>query len=102
MWARKRLDIGWSDLVIGAAAAALPCRQTLLQRRAERAWSSADDAIACLSVRSGFDLLLSALALPPGREVVLSALTIPDMPRIVARHGLIPVPADLDLERMEP
>lgn len=53
------------------------------------------DAIACLSVRSGFDLLLAALELPAGSEVLFSAITLPDMPRIAEGHGLVPVPVDL-------
>ena len=56
----------------------------------------------CFSVRSAFELLLDALALEAGSEVLLSAITHPDMARIVSRHGLVPVPVDLDLETLEP
>jgi perosamine synthetase len=63
----------------------------------EARWSPAADALACLSVRSGFDALLRALAFPPGSEILVSALTIRDMPRIIEAHGLVPVPVDLDM-----
>jgi hypothetical protein len=53
-------------------------------------------------VRSAFELLLDALAFDEGSEVLLSAITHPDMVRIVSRHGLVPVPVDLDLETLKP
>jgi hypothetical protein len=53
-------------------------------------------------VRSAFELLLDALAFEEGSEILLSAITHPDMARIVSRHGLVPVPVDLDLETLEP
>ncbi|MBI2190924.1 MAG: DegT/DnrJ/EryC1/StrS family aminotransferase [Planctomycetes bacterium] len=102
MWARKRLDIGWSDFAFGLAHCSLPRDRGLLTRRVETAWSPNGDGLACLSVRSGFDLLLTALRLPPGSEVVFSAITIPDMLRIVEHHGLVAVPMDLDVTRLSP
>ncbi len=57
--------------------------------------------MACLSVRSGFDLLLSALALPRGSQVLVSAVTIPDMVHLLECHGLVSVPVDLDPETLE-
>lgn len=56
----------------------------------------------CFSVRSAFELLLDALDLDEGSEVLMSAITHPDMARIVERHGLVPVPVDLDLETLQP
>ena len=35
-------------------------------------------------------------------EVLVSAITIPDMIRIIEHHGLVPVPVDLDPQRMAP
>lgn len=106
MWSRKRFDIDYSDLVygLGAALTCPPQKRQALQNELENWWSqeSTGAAIACLSVRSGFDLLLQALQLPPGNEVAMSALTIPDMIRIVHHHGLIPVPIDLDPATMAP
>lgn len=60
------------------------------------------EALACLSVRSGFDLTLAALDLRAGDEVVMSALNIPHMADIVVAHGGVPVPVDLDSETMAP
>ena len=58
--------------------------------------------VTCLSVRTGFDALLTVLALPAGSEVLLTALTIPDLPRIVRAHGLVPVPVDIDPDTLAP
>jgi perosamine synthetase len=61
-----------------------------------------EDALVAFSVRSAFELLLGGLRLEPGSEVLMSAITHPDMARIVERHGLVPVPVDLDLETLQP
>jgi dTDP-4-amino-4,6-dideoxygalactose transaminase len=87
--ARKRLDIGWIDLATGIRSCLWPGSATEDDFRN-------DGSLHCLSVRSGFDLYLTALALPHGSEVLVSAVTIPDMPRILREHGLVPVPVDLD------
>lgn len=102
MWARKRLDIGWPDLAIGLMHSCFLWDRRAIQRKIERAWSDSDDVLACLSVRSGFDLLLEELNLPRGSEVLLSAVTIWHMVDIVEQHGLVPVPVDLDLTSMAP
>jgi perosamine synthetase len=91
---RHRIDAGAGDVAFAAWA----CVGT----RSERDWSPAADTMACLSARSAFDLLLGALALPAGGEVLVSAVTIPDMVRIVADHGLVAVPVDLDPPTMAP
>lgn len=62
----------------------------------------AEDSLVCLSVRSGFDLLLHSVDWAPGCEVIMSGLTIPDMPRIVEANGLRPVGVDIDLQTMQP
>ena len=102
MWISKRLDLNWVDFVIGFAGCLIPGRRDVAAQGVERLWSLDGDAIACLSVRSGFDLLLSACAFPRGSEIILSALTISDMPRIVEHHGLVPVPVDIDRETTSP
>ena len=106
MWARKRLDIDGLDLAsgLGAALKSQQSERQAIQEQLEREWlgSSPGVAVACLSVRSGFDLLLQALQLPAGSEVAISALTIPDMVRIVRYHGLTPVPVDLDPATLAP
>ncbi len=100
MYARKRLDISWTDLACGMLYA--------LSRRDERAAArKVEDwfgpgAVAFLSVRSGLDLYLRLLALPRGSEVLVSALTIPDMCKVLEQHGLVPVPVDLDPRTLAP
>lgn len=106
MWSRVRLKIGWGDLAFALAAAVRGGDRNRLQRRLEAYWSAGDDAIACFSVRSAFDLLLQAMLadgrLAEGDEVLFSALNVKQMPRIVQRLGLVPVPVDLDLADMSP
>ncbi|MCA9015743.1 MAG: DegT/DnrJ/EryC1/StrS aminotransferase family protein [Planctomycetaceae bacterium] len=96
MWIRLRLDVGWRDLCFGCYTSLLPGDRPAAQTELENLWSKGqNDALACLSVRSGFDLLLQALALPTGSEILFSAVTIPDMPLIAQAHDLVPVPVDL-------
>lgn len=102
MWVRKRIDIGWRDLLSAGARCVLPGSRSVASERAEAAWSTDGRAFPCLSVRSGLDLLLKSLELPPGSEVLVSALTIPDMVRIVEHHGLVAVPIDLHDEDASP
>ena len=95
MWIRLRLDIAWLDLALGVLACGSARDRCALEQQAERCWSGAGEAVVCLSIRSGFDLLLSSLRLPPRSEVLLSALTVPDMAWIAEHHNLVPVPVDL-------
>jgi perosamine synthetase len=97
---RKRLDIGWTDLLFGLGACLWPGSRERMCRRLERLWSPEGNGLACLSVRSGFDALLSELDLPRGSEVLVSAITIRDMTRILEEHGLVPVPVDLDMRAL--
>ncbi len=101
MHPRKKLDISWADLAAAALSTARPpSRQASLDRLAAL-WAGPDHTFACLSVRTGFDLLLTALALPAGAEVLVSAITIPHMIQLLEHHGLVPVPVDLDLQHLE-
>ena len=102
MWARKRIDIGWCDLLAAAGYALFPGSRATAQQSAEQTWPGGDDVIACLSVRSGLDLMLEQLALPPGSEVLVSAVTIEDMVTILRHHGLVAVPIDLNPADMSP
>lgn len=96
MWSRVRVDIGWGDLIAGFVGGLLTGDAAAAQEELERSWSAGQgDALAVLSVRSEFDLLLQALPLSPGDEVLMSAVTIPAMPAIAAAHGLVPVPVDV-------
>lgn len=92
MYARHRLDLDAFD--VAAAARALA--------RGNPPAIDVPGMLPCLSVRSGFHLLLEALRLPQGTEVAFSALTHPDMPQLARHHGLVPVPIDLDPETLAP
>src|SRR6185369_9747418 len=96
MWLRKRLDIRWSDFGGALRDCVTSGDRTRLAADLQNFWSPQGDALACLSVRSGFDLWLASLGLPPGSEVLVSAITIRDMVRIIETHGLVPVPVDID------
>lgn len=101
---RHRLDISVLDLMFGLKA----CLRTPYRGRATenilRTCSLEGEGLVCLSVRTGFDLLLSALDWPQGEEVIVSAVTHPDMIRIIQAHGLrpVPVPVDVDPETLAP
>jgi dTDP-4-amino-4,6-dideoxygalactose transaminase len=97
-----QLDIGWLDLLAGIKYCLSPARLPDRYREVEQLWTDADDGFAHLSVRSGFDLLLQELDWPSGSELILSAANITDMADIVTKHGLIPVPVDLELKTMQP
>lgn len=102
MWVRLQLDVGWWDVAYGFARC-LGTRDGVAWRcEIEEDWSPQGNALACLSVRSGFCLLLDTLRLPPGSEVVFTALNIPDMVTIAREHHLVPVPVDLDLTTLAP
>ncbi|MEE8455081.1 MAG: DegT/DnrJ/EryC1/StrS family aminotransferase, partial [Limibaculum sp.] len=102
MWARTQLKIGWLDLLAGAVSTVYGADRDRLVREVEAYWDTSGDTIAAYSVRSGFDLLLQAMELQPGDEVVFSALNVKGMVKIVRRHGLVPVPVDLDIGHMAP
>lgn len=96
MWSRKRFDITWRDLCLAAGNCLTPGSRVAAADNAGWMRTEHGDVMACLSVRSGFDLLLGAAGFPKGSEVLVSAITIPDMVRIIEQHGLVPVPLDLD------
>lgn len=100
MWARRRIDIGWGDLAFALVRCcwAGRSRRDLIEAR----WAGDTPTLACLSVRTGFDLLLGALELPRGSEVLMSAINVPAMFRLVEEHGLIPVPLDIDSDTLAP
>lgn len=106
LYPRLTLDLGVRDLCV-ATFACLRTRDAesdaaRATQAVEAQWAPAGDGLVALSVRSAFDLYLTALDLPPGSEVLLSGVTIPDMARIVREHGLIPVPVDIALDTLFP
>ncbi len=99
---RGVFDIRWSDLRFAARNCLADddgCRQEV-SAQIERMWDPAGNALACLSVRTGWDLVLRALNWPAGSEILMSAVTIRDMADIVRRHHLVPVPLDVDPETL--
>ena len=98
---RKKIDIGASDLAAAAVSCLAGGDADALVDRINAAWPSGGRIVPFLSVRSGFDATLEALRLPPGSEVLVSALTIRDMERILREHGLVPVPVDVDMQRLD-
>ncbi|MDZ4688104.1 MAG: DegT/DnrJ/EryC1/StrS family aminotransferase [Planctomycetaceae bacterium] len=100
---RGVLDIRWPTLLWAM-------RQCLagdgdsagLLRETETFWNPDRQAVACLSVRSGLDLVLSALDWPAGSEIVMSAVNIPAMSQIIEEHGLVPVPVDVAPQSLAP
>jgi perosamine synthetase len=102
VYPRHRIDLRLRDVGFAVLACGRRGDRAELAREIERLVSPPDDSIACLSVRSGLDLLLGALAWPAGSEIVVSAITHPDMVGILELHGLRPIPVDLDLETLAP
>ena len=99
---RKPLDIGLTDLCYAVAACLRHEDRQAIEHRIEKLWSDDGTSLVCLSVRSGFDALLSELSFPLRSEVLVSAITIRDMPRIIEEHGLVPIPVDLDTRDLSP
>jgi dTDP-4-amino-4,6-dideoxygalactose transaminase len=97
---RGRLDIRWRDILFGIWACLRPGNRARMQARVECDAFVGEHDLACLSVRTGFDALLTTLDYPAGSEVLVSALTIHDMVRIVLEHDLVPVPIDLDMDML--
>jgi dTDP-4-amino-4,6-dideoxygalactose transaminase len=56
--------------------------------------------LLCLSVRTGFDLVLSALNFPVGAEILVTDINIPDMFRIITGHNLIPIPLPVNKQTL--
>ncbi|TWT98007.1 UDP-4-amino-4-deoxy-L-arabinose--oxoglutarate aminotransferase [Botrimarina colliarenosi] len=99
---RIRFDIGWRDLLYGfrTAYSFRGDDRLTAQLKVEQLWSSEDDSLACLSLRSGFDTALEAYSFPAGSEVLMSCMNIGPMADIVESHGLTPLPIDLDLDKL--
>ena len=102
MWSRKRLDLGWGDLAFGAWRCLWPTNRAAPERKLAALPAGKGQLLSCLSVRSAFDLLLTALNWPPGSDLLVSAVTIPDMVGIIEAHGLKAIPIDLCPEDLSP
>ena len=100
LYPRHYLDISTRDLILTASG-------TFSQASAQHEIEAVEknigpDAVVTLSVRSAWDLALTAFDFPEGSEIIMSAVTIPDMKRIVEAHGLVVIPVDLDPDTMIP
>jgi dTDP-4-amino-4,6-dideoxygalactose transaminase len=102
VYIRLRLDISWRDLLAAAAALVTAADADDRQRRVEALAAPGGGVLCCLSVRSALDLYLDAVGLPAGGEVLMTAVNVPDVARIVERHGLIPIPVDVDPATLGP
>lgn len=58
------------------------------------------DTLICLSVRTGFDLVLSALNFSAGSEMLVTAINIPDMFKIIVGHNIIPIPLSVNKQTL--
>lgn len=102
MWVRLQLDFGWLDFAYGITHIGLSSNRAAHADAISQRWSVHGVGFPVLSVRSGFDLFLGTMQWPAGSEIVYSALNIPDMTMVARQHGLVPVPADLDVDRLAP
>lgn len=99
---RKRIDIRYGDLIDGLRLCARPYRpcSAIL---AENAFGTTGGInLACLSVRTAFDLLLQEIEPQLGDQVIMSGVTIPHMVEIAGANGVNVVPVDVDLRTMAP
>jgi perosamine synthetase len=102
VYPRHRIDLAGGDVLTGLRATLPTSDPVALEAAVLQAAGLTDHGLACLSVRSAWDLLLQVLAWPAGSEVIVSAITHPDMVTIVRGHGLRAVPVDLDLATLAP
>lgn len=97
-YARKRIDITWSILFHYL------CDLIFTHQSREKAEKELDEAwapkqtLTTYTVRSALDLLLKTYAFPPGSEILISAVTVPEMALIIALHGLVPIPIDIEAD----
>src|SRR5207245_6636120 len=102
LYPRKQLDILWRDLAAGMLRCLFPGDAAKSETQICRAFAQDRPVLVTFAVRAGFDLFLKAQAWPAGSEILMSALTIREMADIARKHGLVPVPLDLNLEKLAP
>jgi dTDP-4-amino-4,6-dideoxygalactose transaminase len=90
---RGRIDISYSDITRGIVYCIgdLSGIHNSFNNQFEN-----EHQLICLSVRTGFDLLLTAMDLPPGSEIIVSNISIPDMFAILAARQLVAIPVHID------
>jgi perosamine synthetase len=102
MWVRTQLKISYRHLLKAWARSFRSIDRGAESLKIGRYFGNPHEVVCCLSLRSGFDLLLQAMDLRPGDEVVFTALNVRAMVKIVTGLGLVPVPVDVDLTTMAP
>jgi FAD/FMN-containing dehydrogenase len=102
LYPRKQLDIRWRDLATGMLRCLFPRDSAKSEVDLCRLFAPGHPVLVTFAVRTGFDLFLKAQAFPPGSEIIMSALTIREMADIAHKHNLVPVPLDLDLDKLAP
>jgi perosamine synthetase len=93
---RGRIDIGYSDIARGLCY----CLHDFSGLVPPATPTKDGNKLICLSVRTGFDLVLTALNLPPGSEIIVSNISIPDMFAIITAHQLIVVPVSINKDTL--
>lgn len=101
LYPRKRLDIRWRDLFAAIVGCAFTNSTAKSVSVLQRCFAPGELLHVALSVRTSFDLCLQALALPRGSEIIMSP-TIGEMAAIARKHGLVPIPLDLNIETLAP
>jgi decaprenylphospho-beta-D-ribofuranose 2-oxidase len=102
LYPRKQLDIRWRDLAAAMLRCLFPGDAAESEAQICRKFAPDRPVLVTFAVRAGFDLFLKAQAWPAGSEILMSALTIREMADIVRKHGLVPVPLDLNLGKLAP
>ena len=102
LYPRKQLDIRWRDFAAATLRCLFPGAATKLEAQICSTFAPDRPVLVAFAVRAGFDLFLKAQAWPEGSEILMSALTIREMADIARKHGLVPVPLDLNLEKLAP
>lgn len=102
LYPRKQLDVRWRDLAAAALRCLFPRSLAKSEAAIRRAFAPGEPLHVAFAVRSSLDLCLQALQFPPRSEIIMSALTIREMADIARKHGLVPIPLDLNLETLAP
>jgi perosamine synthetase len=100
-YACLNIDCSWSQWMSGLRRAIYTNENRgELLNKISSLFSTQDDVVITVCVRTAFDLYLEAIDLPKGSEVLITSINIPEMTRILRKHGLIPVPVDICVDTL--
>ena len=102
IFARKRLEITYSDVIYAVTQVMTideATRASIIEK-IENLWSPDGHGFVCLSVRTGYDLILQSMAWPQGSEIIMTGVSIADMVKITEHHGLNVVPVDVSVDSL--